>query len=81
MMEETFASCPGLSMSATLIRTSRPSFTRPRSMIRATRFTSMFPPETIATTVFPSRWTFRCMSAATETAPAPSATVFSFSSR
>ncbi len=51
-------------------------------MTRATRFTSMLPPEITATTFFPSSpRTLRCMSAATPTAPAPSTTVFSFSSR
>jgi len=53
-----------------------------RSITRATRFTSMLPPETIATTRRPSRpFTLCCMRAATETAPAPSTTVFSRSSR
>ena len=49
------ASVPGRSGMRTTSRTSRPSFTRPRSMMRRQRFTSMLPPEMTSATFLPAR--------------------------
>ena len=75
------ASDPGLSRRSTVSLTMRPSLTRPRSMMRAMRLTSMLPPPSRSTQVLPSRPTRLLTSAARATAPAPSTTVFSISRR
>src|SRR5205807_2428877 len=66
------ASAPGTSRSRTPRRTRRPSFTRPRSMMRASVVTSMLPPETTSATRRPSRSRPQLSSAASGAAPAPS---------
>ena len=58
----------------------RPESNKPRVMTRSMILTSILPPETMQTIFLPCSGILLNIAAATDTAPAPSATTFCFSS-
>ena len=68
MMRDTLFSCPGLSISSISRLLERPDFRSPLLMTRESPVTSMFPPETTLTTVFPSTGNLWNIAAATAAA-------------
>ena len=73
---QTAESWPGLSYNIIVKEQLRPLFVKPRVITRLRILTSILPPETTHTTFLPSMGTLLNIAAATDTAPAPSATSF-----
>ena len=73
---EIVSSWPGLSVSSILRVSERPVLKRPLEITLDKIVTSILPPETRQTTFLPFTSTLLNIAAATETAPAPSATSF-----
>ena len=78
---ETPLSCPGLSDSSMIMSADRPDLSRPRLITRERMVTSMLPLESRQTTFLPSTGILSNSTAATDTAPAPSAISFCCSIR